>query len=221
MDDGDRGTNIVVEIVKVDYSSSHGRASTDDDGRLGRRGPDLGQQLLDQQEVGQVVDAKLRLDPVDGLGKGGHHDARHGDEVVDLGDIIEVPRSSSYIFEVEEVDLEEADVDGGVLGLDLGDNGLDAGLGSGSEDEGGWVGGADLDGEFTRDGVASDTSDEDLGQHLMLVLHGTWKKGQKTGVEDVLVLPARDSPYLLRMNSEERMTCELAAVDMAVCFVGV
>lgn len=34
----------------------------------------------------------------------------------------------------------------------------------------------------------------------------------------VLVLPARDSPYLLRMNSEDRMTCELAAVDMvAIC----
>lgn len=133
---GNRGTNIVVGIGKVDYSSPHGRAGTDDDGRIGRRGPDLGQQLLDQQEVGQVVDAKLRLDPVDGLGEGGHHDARHGDEVVDLGDIVEVPCGSSYVLEVGEIDLEEADVDGGVLGLDPGDDGVDAGRGSGSEDEG-------------------------------------------------------------------------------------
>lgn len=98
--------------------------------------------------------------------------------MVDLGDIIEVPCSSSYIFEVEEVDLEEADVDGGVLGLDLGDDGLDAGLGSGSENEGGWVGGADLDGEFTGNGVTSDTSDEDLKEEkkLTLVLNGVGKK---------------------------------------------
>lgn len=178
MDDGDRGTNIVVEIVKVDYSSPHGRATTDDDGRLGRRSPDLRQQLLNQQEVSQVVDAKLRLDPVDGLGEGGHHDARHGDEVVDLGNIVEVPCGSSYIFEVGEIDFEEANVDGGVLGLDLGNDGLDAGLGSGSEDEGVWVGGADLDGEFTSNGVAGDTGDEDLKKEekLMLELEGAGKK---------------------------------------------
>lgn len=178
MDDEDGGTNIVVEIVKVDYSSPHGGATTDDDGRLGCRGPDLGQQLLDQQEVGQVVDAKLRLDTVDGLGKGGHHDARHGDELVDLGDIVEVPCGSFYVLEIGEVDLEEADVDGGVLGLDLGDDGVDARPGSGSEDEGGRVGGADLDGEFAGNGVAGDTSDEDLKKekNLMLVLNGILKR---------------------------------------------
>lgn len=88
--------------------------------------------------------------------------------MVDLGDIVEVLRGSSYIVEVGEVDLEEADVDGGVLCLDLGDDGLDAGLDSGGEDEGGRVGGADLDGEFASNGVAGDTSDEDL-RGLMLV----------------------------------------------------
>lgn len=59
----------------------------------------------------------------------------------------------------------------------------------------------------------------------MLVLNGVWKKKGGKGfgyVWSVLVLPARDSPYLLRMNSEDRMTCELAAVDMAaVCCDGV
>lgn len=35
----------------------------------------------------------------------------------------------------------------------------------------------------------------------------------------ILVLPARDSPYLLSMNSEERMTCEDAAVAMTAMYV--
>lgn len=86
--------------------------------------------------------------------------------MVNLGDIVEVLCSSSYVLEVGEVDLEEADVDGGVLGLDLGDNGVDAGRGSGSEDEGGWVGGADLDGEFAGNRVAGDTSDEDFKRRI-------------------------------------------------------
>lgn len=84
-------------------------------------------------------------------------------------------------MEVGEVHLEEADGDGGVLGLDLGDDGLDAGLGSGRKDEGGRVGGADLDGEFAGNGVAGDTSDEDLKKkkNLMLVFHGICKKGAR------------------------------------------
>lgn len=81
--------------------------------------------------------------------------------MVDLGDIAEVLRGSSYVAEIGEVDLEEADVDGRVLGLDLGDDGLDAGLGPGGKDEGGRVGGADLDSEFAGNGVAGNTSDED------------------------------------------------------------
>jgi hypothetical protein len=98
--------------------------------------------------------------------------------VVDLGDIVELLCGSSYVFEVGEIDLEEADVDGRVLSLDLGDDGVDAGCGSGGEDEGGWVGGADLDGELTGNGVSGDTSDEDLKKkrNLMLVFHGVGKK---------------------------------------------
>jgi hypothetical protein len=125
-------TNTVVDIVKIDDASPHSGARTNDNRRVGRRSPNLRQQLFDQQEVSQIVDAKLRLYTIDGLCVGRHHDARHGNEVVDLGDIAELLHGSPYVFEAGEIDLQEADCDVGVLGLDLGDDGLDAGFGSGS-----------------------------------------------------------------------------------------
>lgn len=124
-------TNAVVDVVKVDLASSHSGARANDNGGLWPRSPNLGQQLLDQQEVGQVVDAKLRLEAVRRLRVRGHHDARHGDEMVDLGHVVEVLDSPSDIFEVGEVELQEASRDVGVLGLDLCYDGLDAGLGAG------------------------------------------------------------------------------------------
>lgn len=124
-------TNAIVDVVKVDLASSHSGAGANDDGGLWPRSPNLGQKLLDQQEVGYVVDAKLRLDTLGRLSVRGHHDASHGDEVVDLGHVVEVLDGSADVLEVGEVELQEASGDVGVLGFDLCDDGLDAGLGAG------------------------------------------------------------------------------------------
>lgn len=124
-------TNAVVDVVKVDLASSDSGAGANDNGGLWPRSPDLGQQLLDQQEVGQVVDAKLGLEAVRRLREGGHHDTSHGNEVVDLGHVFEVLDGSADVFEVGEVELQEASGDVGVLGFDLCYDGFDAGLGAG------------------------------------------------------------------------------------------
>lgn len=105
MDSTGEETNAVIDIVKVDLAPPHSGAGTNDNGRLWRRRPNLGQQLLDQQEVSQVVDAKLRLQPVDSRPVWRNHDARHGDEVVDLGDVAELLGGSSDVLEVGEVEF--------------------------------------------------------------------------------------------------------------------
>lgn len=155
-------TNAIVDIVEVDRARPHSRASTNDNRRLWSRRPDLGQQLLDEQEVGQIVDGKLQLDAIDRLLVRRHHDARHGNQVVNLWHVVELLCRPTNIGQGGEVELQKAHGDVRVLGLDLGHDGLDAGLGAGGEDEEGGLGGAELEGELACYGVVCDARDEDL-----------------------------------------------------------
>lgn len=131
----------------------------DADGVLGGQGGGFeegGEQELREEGVAEVVNAELGFVAFGCEGGGREGDAGVVVEDVEAGGLGQDGGGGGFgAFEGGEVEFDGGDVGGGVVGFDVGDQGLGAGWVAGAEVDAGWVvGGEFADCLCTKAGIA-------------------------------------------------------------------